>query len=153
MFTAIRNIAFASLGLTALAAPLFAAPADQVRTRIGAYRDLGTQFKSINDSLRSPTPQPAVLRAAVQKIRSAATQQYNWFPAGSGPQPGIKTAAKPAIWAQAAQFRQAQNAFAAQATALERAVIGGNIAAMRSAARSLGATCKGCHDQFRSDDK
>lgn len=152
MFSTIRNRVLASLALAGLAAPLLAAPADQIRARIGGYRDLGTQFKAINDGLRSPSPQPAALRASAQKIRSAATQQFNWFPAGSGPRPGVKTAAKPAIWTQTAQFRQAQNAFAAQASALERAVNGGNVAAMRTAARTLGATCKGCHDQFRSDE-
>ena len=85
MFSTIRIRVLAPLALAGLAAPLFAVPADQIRARIDGSRDLGAQFKAINDGLRSPSPQPAVLRASVQKIRSAATQQYNWFPAGSGP--------------------------------------------------------------------
>jgi cytochrome c556 len=72
-----------------------------------------------------------------------------WFPAGSGPQPGVKTAAKPEIWTRAADFRRAQDAFAAQAVAFQNVANGGNADAIRAAARSLGATCKGCHDQFR----
>jgi cytochrome c556 len=148
MLSAIRTCVLASLALAGLAAPLLAAPTDLIRARVAGYRELGAQFKAINDGLRSSSP-PAALRARAQKIRNAATQQYNWFPAGSGPRAGVKTAAKPEIWAQGARFRQLQNAFAVKATALERAVSGGNVAAMRSAARSLGATCKGCHDQFR----
>jgi cytochrome c556 len=139
--------------LLGLAAPLLAAPADQIKARVDGYRDLGTAFKAVNDGLRAPSPQPEALQASVRRIRNAATQQYNWFPAGSRPRPGLKTAAKPEIWSQAVRFRQLQNAFATQATALERAVSGGNVAAMRSAARKLGASCKGCHDQFRSETK
>ena len=139
----------ASLALAGLAAPLLAAPADQVRARINGYRELGAAFKAVNDGLRGPSPQTIMIQMSAREIRNAATAQYNWFPAGSGPQPGVKTAAKPEIWSQAARFRQLQDGFAAQATAFQRAAGTGNAAAMRTAARSLGATCKACHDQFR----
>ncbi|MCW1427796.1 c-type cytochrome [Novosphingobium sp. JCM 18896] len=142
---ALAVIVFAGIA----AAPLLAAPADQIRTRIDGYRDLGAAFKTLNDGLRAPSPQPAVLRAATQRIRAAASHQYGWYPAGSGPRPGVKTAAKPEIWTQGPRFRQLQDGFAAQAGALERAVGGGNVAAIRTAARSLGGSCKACHDQFR----
>ncbi|MEJ5978870.1 cytochrome c [Novosphingobium sp. PS1R-30] len=142
--------ALAAIALAGIAAaPLLAAPADQIRTRIDGYRDLGAAFKTLNDGLRAPSPQPPVLRAAVQRIRAAAGRQYGWYPAGSGPRPGVKTAAKPEIWAQGARFRQLQDGFAVQAAALERAVSTGNAAAIRAAARSLGGSCKACHDQFR----
>ena len=146
-----RLRALAALALAGLAAPLLAAPADQIRVRTTGYRDLGAAFKAINDGLRAPSPQPAVLRAAAQRIRNAATQQYNWYPAGSGPRPGLKTAAKPEIWTQGARFRQLQDGFAVQSAALERAVSTGNTAAIRTAARSLGGSCKACHDQFRAE--
>ncbi|MEO6717715.1 MAG: cytochrome c [Novosphingobium sp.] len=134
-----------------LAAPLLAAAANQAPARVAGYRDLGAAFKAFNDALRSPSPQPAILQASVRKIRSAAAQQYGWFPSGSAPRPGLKTAAKPEIWSQPGRFRQSQDAFSAQAAALEPAVASGNLAVMRTAARSLGAACKGCHDQFRFD--
>jgi cytochrome c556 len=72
-----------------------------------------------------------------------------WFPAGSGPQPGVKTAAKPEIWTKPADFRRAQDAFIAQAAAFQNTANGGDVDAIRAGVRSLGATCKGCHDQFR----
>lgn len=148
-----RFRAFASLVLAGLAAPLLAAPADQVRTRVDGYRELGAAFKAVNDGLRSPQPQTVLIQMSARQIRNAATQQYNWFPAGSGPQPGVKTAAKPEIWAQGARFRQLQDGFAAQAAAFQRAATGGDAAAMRAAARSLGGSCKACHDQFRVEKK
>lgn len=141
----------APLLLAALAAPLLAAPADQTRARIAGYRQLGASFKAVNDGLRAPSPPMAQIQAAARQIRSAASQQYGWFPAGSGPRPGVKTAAKPEIWAQGARFRQLQDGFAAQANTLQRAVDGGNVTAIRTAARSLGGSCKACHDQFRAE--
>lgn len=135
--------------LAAVAAPLLAAPVDQARTRVAGYRQLGANFKAVNDGLRAPSPPLPQIRAAARQIRTAAAQQYGWFPAGSGPQPGVKTAAKSEIWAQNARFRQLQDGFTAQANALQRAADSGNPAAIRSAARMLGASCKACHDQFR----
>jgi cytochrome c556 len=90
-----------------------------------------------------------LIQMAARQIRNASNAMRNWFPAGSGPQPGVKTAAKPEIWTQAAAFRQKQDAFAAQAVAFQNAANSGNVDAIRAASRSLGATCKGCHDQFR----
>lgn len=139
----------ASLALAGIAAPLLAAPADQVRTRVEGLRELGASFKTVNDGLRSPEPQTVLIRMAARQIRNASTAMRGWFPAGSGPQPGVKTAAKPEIWTRAADFRRAQDAFAAQAAAFQTAANGGNVDAIRAASRSLGGTCKGCHDQFR----
>lgn len=143
----------ASLALAGIAAPLLAAPADQVRTRIEGLRELGAAFKAVNDGLRSPTPQTIMIQMSARQIRNAATAQYGWFPPGSGPQPGVKTAAKPEIWTQPARFRQLQDAFAAQATAFQRAAASNDVNAIRAAARSLGQSCKACHDQFRNESK
>ena len=50
---------------------------------------------------------------------------------------------------QRASFQAAQNAFIAQAAEFQTAVGSGNVATMRAKARTLGATCKACHDSFR----
>ncbi|MBW8753703.1 MAG: cytochrome c [Sphingomonadales bacterium] len=139
----------ASLALAGIAAPLLAAPADQVKTRVAGLRELGAAFKAVNDGLRSPTPQTILIQMSARQIRNAAQQQYNWFPVGSGPQPGVKTAAKAEIWSQPARFRQLQDGFAAQAAAFQTAAGSGNVDAIRAAARSLGGSCKACHDEFR----
>lgn len=134
--------------LTGLVAPLLAAPADTVRIRVAGFRDLGAAFKAVNDGLRGDI-QIIEIRQQARMIANVARDQYNWFPAGTGPQPGIKTNAKPAIWAQAATFRAAQDAFARQAQAFQRTASGNDGAAIRAEARKLGATCKACHDTFR----
>jgi cytochrome c556 len=140
-----RAILFAA----ALSTPLFAAPSDAVRTRIAGLRELGAAFKAVNDGLRSGEPQTILIQQSARQIRSAANAMPGWFPPGSGPEAGVKTAAKPEIWSQRARFQAAQNAFMAQAIRFQAAANGRNVEAMRSEARALGATCKGCHDNFR----
>jgi cytochrome c556 len=124
-----------------------------VTARQAGYRALGAAFKGVNDQLRSGAPQGAVLKDAAGKIQATAKTQYGWFPAGSGPAPGLKTAARPEIWSQPAQFKAAQDAFAAQSGAFARAVASGDVGAITAASKQLGATCGGCHRSFRSDAK
>lgn len=149
MIRTLRRTAIVAVAVAAFTAPLLAAPADTIRTRIAGYKDLGAAFKAVNDGLRG-TPNVAAIRAATPRITAHARAQYAWFPRGTGPGPGLKTGAKPEIWTQAGQFKAAQDAFAGQAAALQRAAAGGNVDAIRAEARKLGGTCKGCHDSFRA---
>jgi cytochrome c556 len=137
-----------AVGIAVVAVPVLAAASDIIRTRIDGYRELGAAFKGANDGLRGE-PQTVVLQQAARQIRNASKAQYGWFPAGSGPKAGVKTAAKPAIWTSPAKFKAAQDGFARQAEAFQKAVAGGKADVMRTEARKLGGTCKACHDQFR----
>lgn len=150
MRNSIKKSAFVAMIALALGAPVLAAPSDQIRTRIAGYRDLGAAYKSVNDSMRGE-PKVAAIQQAAQRIGNSARAQYGWFPAGSGPRAGVKTAAEPAIWSKSREFRSAQDAFARQAVAFQRAASTGNIASIRSEARKLGGTCKACHDTFRAE--
>lgn len=143
--------AVAALGVVAAATPLFAAPADMIRGRISGYRELGAAFKAVNDALRSPTPQTMLIQISARQIANASRAQYSWFPAGSGPETGQKTAARPDIWGQAARFKQAQDNFATEAAAFQRVAQGGNVDQIRAASRKLGGTCKSCHESFRNE--
>ena len=146
-----RTCAFV-LAAGAVAAPLFAAPADTIRTRIASYRELGAAFKAVNDGLRGSDVQTILIAQSARQIRNTAQQQYDWFPAGSGPQAGVKTRAKAEIWSQSDKFRAAQDAFAKAADNFSRAVASKDVAAIRSNARLLGGACKGCHDTFRTPE-
>lgn len=148
MIRTVRRTAIAAVAIAAFAVPLMAAPADTIRTRVAGYKDLGGAFKAVTDSLRGDA-NIAAIRQATGRITAASRAQYNWFPRGTGPESGAKTGAKTEIWSQARQFRTAQDAFAGQAAALQRAAAGGNVDAIRAEARKLGGTCKGCHDTFR----
>jgi len=147
---AAKPLYFAALAAALVATPLIAGAPETARARIDAYRELGAAFKSVNDGLRGDEVQTVLIGQAARQIRNAAQGQYGWFPAGSGPQAGIKTKARPEIWTQAAKFKAAQDAFAKAAGDFQKAVASRDPAVMRAQARNLGATCKSCHDSFRT---
>ena len=151
------------IALTAAAAPLIAAtapaarraaptvsPAEIVRTRIAGYREMGAAFKNVMDGLRGGDAQITMIQQGARTIKATSQAQVRWFPVGSGPAPGLKTLAKPEIWAKPAEFRAAQAGLVRAADALQAAATSGNADAIRGAARGLGAACKTCHDQFRT---
>jgi cytochrome c556 len=146
-----RVVFLGAVAATMVAAPVLAAAADVVRARIEGLRELGALYKNVNDELKSDTPNKMILMISARQINDAARDQYKWFPAGSGPQPGVKTKAKPEIWAKGAQFKAAQDNFAKQAAAFNKAVSAGDVAKMRAQAKVLGGTCGGCHRTFRAE--
>lgn len=145
-----RSRRLAAMALVLIGTPLLASPADQARTRTEGYRELGAAFKAVNDGLRGSEVQTILIQQSARQIRNAARDQYGWFPAGSGPQAGVKTYAKPDVWTKARQFRTAQDNFARAAERFQRVAATGNAEALRAEARKLGGTCKACHDAFRT---
>ena len=160
--------ALAALTLGIAAAPLVASgtarapaatrapamvPADVIRTRQAGLKEMGTAFKNAMDGLRSSEPQMILIQQSARTIKNNSVALRGWFPAGSGPQPGLKTAAKPEIWTKPAEFRAAQDQLARAADAFQTATASGNVDAIRAAARTLGGSCKNCHDQFRVPDQ
>lgn len=143
-----RAIAVAVAAACVAGAPAWAGGADQARARMAGFRQLGAAYKAVTDGVRAGDL--AKIRQGSGQISGAARGMYGWFPRGSGPQAGIKTLVKPDVWTRAGEFRAAQDAFARQAQAFQRVVAGGDINAIRSEARRLGATCKGCHDSFKA---
>ncbi len=124
-------------------------PADVVKSRIAGLRELGAAFKNVSDGLRGE-PQIILLQQSARQVKNASTAMNGWFPAGTGPQPGVKTLAKPEIWTRAAEFQTAKVNFARAADALQTAVASGNANAIKGAFRQVGGACKGCHDPFRT---
>lgn len=141
---------FAAFGLMA-AVPLLASITSDIEHRVEKYKLLGKVYKNVTDDLRRGSPDMANLRVNARTIRLASELQYKWYPKNSGPGRGAETAAKAAIWSDQTAFRSAQDTFADRAKAFEKAVATGDIAAMRSASRQLGASCKSCHDKFREE--
>ena len=147
----VRTIILGAIIASAAAAPVLAAAADVIRTRIAELRELGAQFKNVNDELKKDDPSPMILQISARQIRDVAKNQYGWFPAGSGPEAGVKTKAKPEIWAKPADFKAAQDNFAKQANAFFQVASKGDVASMRTQVRQLGAACGGCHRTFRAE--
>jgi cytochrome c556 len=129
-----------------------ATPAQTISLRKGNFKEIGGSFKTINDEIKSGSPNLAVVRPAARDIAARARATVNLFPRGTGAESGVTTRALPAIWANASQFVQAQRNFIAAADALNAAATSGNAANLSAAAKALGATCKSCHEQFRETD-
>lgn len=123
-----------------------------IEGRQAALRDIGGAFKGINDELKKSTPSLPLIRQYARQIDDLSKQQQRWFPAGTGPESEVETAAKPEIWQQPAQFKAGQVAFGEQVAKLVETAAGSDVAAIKAQAQSLGKTCKGCHDKFREKD-
>lgn len=125
---------------------------DVVGARVNGYRETGAAYKTINDQLKADTPAKIMLRVGAKRIVQTSQEQYKWFPAGSGPEAGVKTKVKPAVWNDPAGFKAAQDQFQQQALLMSQAVDRGEVAEMKKQARALGQTCSSCHDKFRVED-
>jgi cytochrome c556 len=123
-------------------------PADVIEARQKGFKSLGAASKLIRDELRE-TPDPAKIKTAAVDIQKAAAEIGAWFPAGTGPEAGVKTAAKAEIWSDSQGFASAQDNFVTEARRYAQLAEAGDIAALSEATKALGQTCKGCHDKYR----
>lgn len=123
-----------------------------VEMRQAGLKELGTAFKNLNDELKKPEPLRVMVKYAVATIGRDAAQLGGWFPPGSGPGPGVKTHAKPEIWTNRAVFDTLNANFRKASGDLAAANGTGDLGAVRTQAKTLGATCKACHEKFRVED-
>jgi cytochrome c556 len=116
------------------------------------FEALGKDFKAVGDALKKDTPNVEAIRTRTAAINAAAPEVKTWFPAGSGPQDGVKTHALATVWTQPDDFGRAAAKLTDAAAALDAAAQSGDLAAVRGAVPPLGGACKGCHDRFRHKD-
>ena len=127
-------------------------PEEVIKARDKSYHQIGKAFKGIGDQLKKPEPELAVIRQHAATLDTLSREVNGWFPVGTGPDSGIKTAALPAIWERPAEFSKQAGAFAAAAHRLNLAAAGGDLAAVKAAVPAVGATCKSCHQSFNGKD-
>ncbi len=140
----------ATMAIATTALALDAAAVEKARSDY--FHSLGKPAKGMRDELSKGTPDVAVLKAYAADIAKIAPNLPTQFPAGSGPESGVKTEAKANIWTDGAGFKKDADALASAATALNTAAQGGNIDAIKAAYGNLGQTCKGCHESYRKED-
>ncbi len=144
----VKMAAAAALGISAIA--YAATPAQTIVARQANFKSIGKAMKGMSDELKKEAPSIKVLRANSATLAGLSGKLPTWFPAKSGPEAGVKTAALPAIWSNNAEFQRAAAAFAKAANALNATAKQGDVAAIGKATQGLGATCKGCHDSFKA---
>jgi cytochrome c556 len=142
-------VTFAQGQLPASSQGQAASAAQVVKARQQGLKTLGAAFKTIRDELRGDSPDAAKIRSAAADVTHAASVIGKWFPAGTGPDSGVKTDAKPDVWTDAAGFAAAQDTFIREANKWAQLGNGTDASAWKEGAASLGQSCKGCHDKYR----
>jgi cytochrome c556 len=113
------------------------------------FKQIGATFKAIRDEAGKGSPDAAVLQANARKLNTLATQLPTWFPRGSGVESGVKTAAKPGVWTDAAGFATAARAFQGETAKFQQLTLAGDVNGAKAQVRALGGACKACHDKYR----
>lgn len=124
-------------------------PAEIIKTRQEKLKDLGASMKAIVDQVKAGTLDRTVMGDAAKKIVAYSHDLPKWFPKGTGEEAGVKTAAKPEIWAQPAEFQAAADKFPLEADKLAAIVATGDAAAIGAQLQATGKSCGGCHKPFR----
>lgn len=123
-----------------------------VAARQAGFKQIGAAFKGVNDALRGGKPDMADVAAAAGRLETHAAQLPTWFPRGSGAESGAKTAARAAVWTDAAGFADAAANLRVQTARLTVLAKEGDPAAARKQAAQVAAACKTCHTTYRDED-
>ena len=125
-------------------------PHTAIPARQAGMKQIGRTFKGINDQLHAAAPNAAELKAGTAQLADLAARLPSWFPAGTGPETGVKTAAKADVWAHPADFHAKAAALAGATRALaSAAATSGNPAVLTPLVAHVGGACKGCHESYR----
>jgi cytochrome c556 len=128
-------------------------PAEIIKARQEKLKDLGEQMKTIGGQAKSGTLDRAVMAEAAKKAVAYTKDLPSWFPKGTGPEVGVKTGAKPEIWAQPDDFNAAAEKLPPEAEKLAEVVATGDTPTIFAQLQATGKTCQACHKEFRVKDK
>ncbi|MFL5296499.1 MAG: c-type cytochrome [Phenylobacterium sp.] len=144
----------AGLGLAAGAIAQDTAPSTPggkaVLARQAHYKELNKAFGGVGAELRKDAPDKAAIAANATAAAALAKDVPTWFPKGSGPEAGVKTAAKAEIWTDVAGFEAAATKLRDETAKLQQVAAGGDIDAIKSQFRATAGACKNCHDTYRA---
>ncbi|HYC68275.1 cytochrome c [Brevundimonas sp.] len=104
------------------------------------------------------------MKAAIDAGQAPSTQRFNscalarWahavpgmFPAGSGPDSGVETHARPEVWSDRAGFETRAAAYAAAADRLAELAAGDDAAAFSAQWTVVRSSCQSCHDAYKAN--
>lgn len=123
-----------------------------ITARQDNLKKMGAANRAMADELKKATPDVAVFKTNADLIAGLAPDLINWFPAGTGMESGIKTAAKAEIWSQPDQFKAAHARFVAESAKFQATVATGDLAAIGTGVEELGLSCRNCHQVNRQRD-
>ena len=140
---------FAALGGLALAAEM-----PQIKVRQDAMKGNGDAAKVLAPMAKGEQPwnQAAAVKAATE-IHTTATKIPSLFPAGSGPETGIKTAALPEIWKDKADFDAKAKTLETESGKLLQLAQANDQAGFKTQFGNVGKACGGCHQTYRKKEQ
>ena len=83
-----------------------------------------------------------------QALKDLSSQPWVFFSADGNYPP---TKAKPAVWSQAAEFKQAADTYQGNVDKLVAVSGSADLPAISAAVDAVQKSCKSCHDQFRNE--
>ena len=141
----------AALALAGLAASAHAQfkPEETIAYRQGIMKAQRWNLVPIAMMVQGKMPyDQAVLLTKAQRLNALSSMTADGFVAGS--EAGAPTKARPEIWSNAAGFKQAADAFAAETPKLVAAAQSGNMDQIKAAFGPVVKSCDNCHDNFRT---
>lgn len=147
-------VAVAAVALVLGTAAMASTPeiVEAIKSRKANYKEIGGAFKTLNDEIRTGAPSIDTIQPLAKDLLQRGSMQMNFFPTGSGPESGEKTRARAEIWMEPEDFRKSHQDFITAAEQLNRAIDSGDQAAIASAQKALGTSCKSCHEHYRQPD-
>jgi len=143
----LRFLAIVALAAVSTVAQAQSKPEDMIRLRQGGMELLVRNLGPLNAMAKGDVPYNK--EVAVQKADFVNALMAEVFAAGFGPgsDKGWQTRAKPAVWAEADNFKAAQDKLLGVLKKVQASA--GDQAALKTAMGDVGGACKGCHDNFR----
>jgi cytochrome c556 len=138
-------VAVVSTVITGVALAQFAKPESAIKYRQSALSVMGTHFARIAAVAKGEVPynkDDVMKNAAI--VNTMASLPWQAF--GPGTEGG---SALPAIWTETDKFKSSQEKLISAAASLNSAAQSGDLDAIKKATAATGATCKGCHDEFK----
>jgi cytochrome c556 len=143
-------IAAAAVAAATPASAQFAKPEDAIKYRQSALFVMSQHFGRIGAMANGRAPYDA--KAAVDNAEIVAQMsRLPWAAFGPGTDKGGSTRAKPEVWSEAAKFKEHGEKLQAETTKLLAAAKTNNLDNLKTAFGATANTCKGCHDNFRSN--
>lgn len=124
-----------------------------LKERQNNFEAIGDAFKAVRGELEKDTPDFTLIAASASDINTRAGNIKDHFPAGTSVADGYDTEALATIWEKPEEFSAAAQKLVDESATLMTVAAEGDKAAVGAQAMTMGGACKGCHDQFRLDDK
>lgn len=142
-------LAAAAVAASAPASAQFAKPEDAIKYRQSALFVMAQHFGRVGAMANGRVPYDAKVAQENADI-VADMAKLPWAAFGPGTDKAAKTGAKPEIWTEQAKFKEHSDKLIAETGKLAAAAKMGNVDALKAAFGPTAASCKACHDSFRT---